>query len=47
MAGTPKVFRVPAIHAMAGEYSGDAGFFTRSLKIKFFLENGIIGTEFV
>jgi hypothetical protein len=37
----------PAIHAMAGEYSGDAGFFTRSLKIKFFLENGIIGTEFV
>jgi len=36
MAGTPKAFGVPAIQAVAGEYSGDAGFFTRSLKIKFF-----------
>jgi hypothetical protein len=47
MAGTPKAFVVPAIQAMAGDYSGDAGFFTRSFEDQIFLENGIIGSEFV
>src|SRR5258707_1027689 len=36
MAGTPETFGAPAIQAMTGEYSGDAGFFTRLFKIKFF-----------
>jgi hypothetical protein len=43
----PKAFVVPAIQAMASDYSGDAGFFTRSFEDQIFLENGIIGTEFV